>query len=83
MKYLALSVLVCLAGCAPQHYAVCMRDESGVGCSAFNLKKKEAVKFGKMLAAATGNDVGIAKPNPGHNVESLPPDPPAPKTNKF
>lgn len=87
MKWLALSVLVCLTGCAGRHYAVCMQDESGVGCSKFNLSKKEAIKFGKILSAATGNDVGIAKPNPEHRVESLPAEPeraaPPQKTDKI
>lgn len=83
MKWFALSVLVCLTGCASRHYAVCMADGRDVGCSKFNLTKKEAIKFGKILSAATGNDVGIAKPNPEHKVQSLPPDPPSVNTDKL
>ncbi len=74
MKYLALSVFVFLAGCAPRHFAVCITSGENIGCSAPTLTKKEAMKFGRILSAATGENVGIASKTGGHEG----PPPPLP-----
>ena len=74
MKYLAIGVLACLSGCAPRHFAVCITSGPDVGCSQPNLTRAEALKFGKILAAATGNDVGVASKTGGHEG----PPPPLP-----